>query len=119
MSINLLSNRSPKAELTTEQRACILAAVDAGLSKPEIARRYNVARQTVYNTIKRYSTTYSLESQSRSGRPNKLSARDRRRILRIVRKQPKIAYALLQDTSDISVSKSTFYRVIKAAGIIN
>ena len=115
----LTANRSRGSELDPTVRAAILAAVDSGLSKAEIARRYNISRRTVYNTINRLSTANSLNSRPRTGRPPKLSIRDRRRLIRMVRLQPKIVYALLRQESSISTSKSTFYRVIKACGITN
>jgi hypothetical protein len=44
-------NRRPRAELSEVARAGIIAVLEAGLSKLEIAADYRVNRLTVYDTI--------------------------------------------------------------------
>ena len=66
-------NRRPGAELSETARAGIIAASEAGVSKPEIAAEYRVNRSTVYNTINRWKNHHTLESLPRPGQPEKLT----------------------------------------------
>lgn len=59
------------ARLLRRMRTLLLA--DEGLEPDEIAKRENVCKQTVYNTLKRFVTTGDVEDSPRSGRPEKLS----------------------------------------------
>jgi len=44
-------NRRPGAELSETIRAGIIAAFEAGVSKPKIAAEYRMNQSTVYDTI--------------------------------------------------------------------
>ena len=81
-------NRRPGAELSDAQRAAILGAVDAGEEKTKIAARYRVSRRVIYNTIDRWNNYYTLKSLPRSGQPEKLTQRQKRLLLRIIRRNP-------------------------------
>ena len=47
-------NRRASQELSNDQRAAILAAVDTGLSKTKVADLYYMNRTTIYNIIYRF-----------------------------------------------------------------
>ena len=85
-------NRSLNDELSERQRDCIIAAIEAGAATREVAALYNTTQRTVQRILKRWETTGSTTTKPRSGRPSTLSHRERRKILRIVRKYPKIRY---------------------------
>lgn len=70
------ANRRRNAELSTEQRSGILAALEAKQSITQIAEIYNVTHQTVYNTRDRYLRNL-IKSRPRSGRPLKFSCQTR------------------------------------------
>ena len=71
-------NRRPKAELTPAARAALLAKHEAGVSRAELAHEFNVHPSCVYKTIKRWSNHKTLKSLLRSGRPEKLTRREKR-----------------------------------------
>lgn len=113
-------NRRSNTELSKEARSSILAQVDAGAQKVQVARDFGVSRRVIYNTINRFTNHQSLASLPRKGRPPKLDRHAKRRLLRIIRKQPKIEYAtLLLEAEGISVAKRTLSRLFKLHGISN
>ena len=69
ISQSLSSNQNKNNELSPEQRALVLADVEAGMKKTDIAAKHNILRKTVYATINRYNKTGGLASRSRAGRP--------------------------------------------------
>jgi transposase len=89
-------NRRPGTELLEAARAGIIAASEAGVSKPEIAAEYRVNRSTVYDTINRWKNHHTLESLPRPGQPEKLTRHQKRLLIRIVRRNPRIDYAALK-----------------------
>ena len=74
-------NRRPGAELLDVQRARILSAVEAGEEKTKIAARYRVTRRVIYNIIDQWNNHHTLKSLPRSGRPEKLTRRQKRLLL--------------------------------------
>jgi transposase len=66
-------NRRPGTELLEAARAGIIAASEAGVSKPEIAAEYRVNQLTVYNTINQWKNHHTLKSLPRPGQPEKLT----------------------------------------------
>ena len=74
-----------KKSFSSTKRAKIITLFnDAKLFKREIARRQNVAESTVRLTIWKYNAAGPYRDARRSGRPPKLTVRDRRWILRAV-----------------------------------
>ena len=71
-------NRRPKAELTPAARAALLAKHEASILRAELAHEFNVHLSCVYKTIKRWSNYKTLKSLPRSGRPKKLTQREKR-----------------------------------------
>lgn len=106
-------NRRPAQELSTDQRAGILAALDAGESKAEVADLYHVNRSTVYDTINRFQQQHNADSRARKGGPRLLGAGDERLLIRIIRKDPKITYNALILESGLDVSRRTIQRLFK------
>ena len=62
--------------LTNHQRSIIMGMFQVGTPFKEIARRLNIHRNTVSNTIRRYHATGSVAELPRSGRPIVTNARD-------------------------------------------
>src|SRR5258707_9516722 len=75
-------------ETNLEVRAQIYILLEEGYTQKEIATRLGVARSTISYTKKRVRQTGSHRSRPRSGRPEVLSSRDKRRIVRAARKEP-------------------------------
>ncbi|KAI5155340.1 hypothetical protein ENBRE01_3513 [Enteropsectra breve] len=67
-------------KLTNEEKGKILAYVDLGLSKSEISRRIRRSRTVIHNFIA-HQDFYGDEHSS--GRPGKLSKRQKRAIIKL------------------------------------
>jgi transposase len=59
------------------------------------------------------------KTRPQSGRPPALSRRDRRLILRTIRRNLKLTYAVLRVEAGVEVLKSTLYQILKDEGITN
>ena len=70
-------------------------------------------------TLKQIAQRDDFKSLPRSGRPPASTRQDRRTILRIVRSNPNITYAVRKLEASVKVHKSTLYRLLKEEGITN
>jgi len=61
---------------------------NSGVSQAEIFRRLIIPRATITDILKRFRNRGNVENTHRSGAPSKLSRRDTRCLLRVVRKNP-------------------------------
>ena len=90
-----------------------------GHAPAEIAKTLNVPRTTVIYTLQKHPERNNEKSKSRSGRPGILSNRDRRRIIKLARINPRITYAQLRTEVEVQCSRSTLYRTLKDYGLTN
>jgi transposase len=113
--------RTKKGYLSPDQRAMIIHAVLSGEPVSTIATRFRVHRNTIRNTVKRYSTTNTLENKLKTGAPSKLSGREKRAIYRRLRQNPGIPYIQLltwvEGYTQKKVSQSTIRRALQATGL--
>src|SRR5579859_2045556 len=85
-------NRTRNQELSPWLRGSIQTWAAVGLGTAEIARKTFLTPETVESTLRCNQRHHEGITLPRSGRPRKLSARDRRTLLRLVRKYPKLTY---------------------------
>src|SRR5438034_4449498 len=111
MSID--SNRIRNQELSPWLRGSIQTWAAVGLGTAEIARKTFLTPATVQSTLQRNQQRHEGITLSRSGRPHNLSARDRRTLLRLVRKCPKLTYDQVISETGLGVSKKTVYRILQ------
>jgi transposase len=78
-------NRRRNTELTIYERAIAVGARIQGASHKEIATQLSRPISTIITTIQRDAERVNGSSKPRSGRPKKLTDRDKRKILRIIR----------------------------------
>jgi len=71
--------------LSVDQKHVIIKLVRKGVSQSEVADLFNVNRCTVYRIVRRSESTSNLENLPKSRRPNVLSARDKRSLLRVIK----------------------------------
>lgn len=88
-----------------------------GDSKSNIAREEGLAVSTVHGIIQRYPHQKSAVSSPRSGRPQKLSAREKRLIFRVARLDPFISAQKLIELTNINVSPCTITEWLEKDGI--
>jgi transposase len=111
------THRPSGHELSPHKRARICALRDAGLSYPEISDREGIIVPTCKSTFKKQNRRVSCITRPRSGRPPKLSARDKRRIVRDTRLFPKKLIAQLKIDLQLDVSPKTITRFMATLGI--
>jgi transposase len=113
-------NRRLKAELTPAARAALLAKHKAGVSRAELTHEFDVHLSCMYKTIKRWSNHKTLKSLPRSGRPEKLTRREKRVAIQAARRAPKIKYKpLIIEAGVEHVSRATIYQLLKEKGLMN
>ena len=94
-----------RQELSLEQRSRIAGAYLCGVKPLDIAKVFDLPKSTVYDTVKRYEETGSEHPNKRPGRPEALSARDKRSLVRITKKNRKEPLAVI--TNEFNVQHDT------------
>jgi len=112
-------NRQKHQELTPYLRAQIEGAYLTGASINTIKTTFEISRQTTEYTIKLASNRKDAQSLPRNGTPRVHNERDKRAIMRYVRINPKSTYQEMMDTLKILMLKTTYYRILRDAGISN
>uniref|UniRef100_A0A8C7KC88 Transposase Tc1-like domain-containing protein n=1 Tax=Oncorhynchus kisutch TaxID=8019 RepID=A0A8C7KC88_ONCKI len=107
-------------EHTRQVRDTVVKKFKAGFGYKKISQAFNIPRSTVQAIIlnwKEYQTTANLP---RPGRPSKLSAHTRRRLIRDAAKRPMITLDELQrSTAEVgdSVHRTTISRILHKSGL--
>ena len=110
-------NCRPLQELSTDARAFVVGAKALGGTMSEVAEAIGCHASTIRRTIQQLNTTETTQSRRRSGAPKKLSARDKRALLRIVRASPEINYRDLQARAGTNVHPRIIQRLLKEYNI--
>lgn len=77
-------------ETTEAERKIILELYKQKKSCAQIGEIVKRSRYTIYSIIKRFKNDKDLKSRPHTGRPLKLSTKDERKIVRKIKKNPKI-----------------------------
>lgn len=117
--VEIDGNGRLNTESNSFERGLIFGAAALGHGPTEIGEYLNVPTNTVKTTLQRRSNLDNGVSKPRSGRPNKVSERDKRRIIRIARSDPKITYAQLALEARVQCSRNTLYRTLEEYGLTN
>jgi len=111
------TNQVRRKELTPFERGQIVALDGVDLSQSKIAKVLKRPRSTIQDALKNSCQNPDGESLSRSGRPPILTPRDRRLLLREVRKHPKLTYKELKKATGLHYSTPTLRKALKEEGI--
>ena len=111
------SNRTRNQELSPWLRDSIQTWAAISLGTAEIARKTFLTPETVKSTLLRNPQRHEGTILSRSGRPQILSRRDRRRLLRLIRKCPKLTYDQIISETGLDVYRKTVYRMLREEDI--
>ena len=101
----------------------IVALRNAGLSFGKIKSQLNLpARQTAYSAYQRYCTTGQFQPKKPTGRPRKLTKKDKEKLVKDVLKDPKRSLQQIRVHWNSfavyhSVSKATIRRILKKYGV--
>ena len=106
-------NRIRNQELSPWLRGSIQTWAATGLGAAEIARKTFLTPTTVKSTLLCNPQRHEGTTLSRSGRPQILSHRNRRVLLRLVRKYPKLTYDQIISETGLDVCKKTVYRILR------
>lgn len=112
ISANVHTTSGSRKDLTTSERAAILAASKTGVTQTALATAFKCSRSCIARTIKRSTTTQKLESEPRSGRPKKLNAKQIRYLRQLVKRDPHITWAALLAASPVEISETTLRRAL-------
>ena len=119
-SLTPISGKRPrKTELTPYQCGMIVGAQALVHTPTEIGKTLNYTKSTVQSTIQKHSIRNDGVSKSRSGRPEVLSERDRRYIIKHARINPRITYTQIKLEVGLGCSRTTIYRALKLYGLTN
>jgi transposase len=100
-------------------RLIIIEKLTNGMGQRETSRNLGIPRTTVRNVWKRFMSTGRIDDQERSGRPTKLNARDRRKLVLECKRHPFFTARELRrsagDMADISIS--SVKRILRKYGL--
>lgn len=105
---------------TFEQRQLVIFHHAKGLSYREIADLLNICKSTVYDIVQRFNKEDRIDSVPQKGRPVKLTDREKRKLIRKVKANPRISapkltVELYEDTGKM-VHPETVRRVLRSEG---
>ncbi|KAI4877527.1 hypothetical protein NFI96_003613, partial [Prochilodus magdalenae] len=106
-------------ELTKDMRLCIVAAHKSGKGYKAISKCFQVPVATVQSIIKKYKKFRTVENLRRCGREPKVTPVLARRIVREVKKNPRIttkAILVNLDSAGGDISRQTVQRTLHTAG---
>ena len=116
---SISSNRQVRRQYNTYERGLICGAVASGVTPYRIQKNYGVPESSTRSIVSNALIRHNPDFKPRSERPRKLTIRDERHILRIIRRDPKITYKNLIAEAGVQVSHDTIYRMLKEEGITN
>lgn len=97
---------SPKTkEICADERGIILKLRNEGKSLREIAKTMGRSHSSIQYVIKNFQSTGSILSKARTGRPSKLTEREKRTILASVKENPRITASKISENLRESFSK--------------
>ncbi len=113
------SNRVHKQKYTLYQKGLIHGAISDDLTPSKVQRLHGILESFVRGICNVVVWQHHDQSKPRLERPKKLSLRDERHVIRIVRLDSKIIYKNLLTKTGINVSTKTIYRILKEKSITN
>lgn len=116
---SISGNRNRYHEYTSFQRGVIAGVVGHGATPHRINKLYKIPISSIKTIVSNALIRHNDNSKLRSGRSRKLTVRDGRHILKIVRQNPKITYKALAKKFEMSVSHNTLYRLLKEKDVDN
>ncbi|GIY98960.1 hypothetical protein CEXT_241851 [Caerostris extrusa] len=78
-------------EITPEERKIIIKLRNEGKTLREIGKIVGRTHSSIQRVINNYTSSKSIISKPRSGRPSKLTAREQRYVFKSIRLNPRIS----------------------------
>lgn len=109
-----------RKEICVSERKVIIKLWEEGKSFREIARIVGRRHSSVQRVVNNFKSTGIITSKPRSGRPSKLSIRERRSIIGSVKKNPRITAPQIAKDIELKFNKKicadTARKILKRAG---
>lgn len=113
-----------RKETTEAQRAQVITFREVGLSYAKIAERTGIPKTTCFDIVKRDQehrkegelTPYTA-SAPRSGRPEKLTRREKRHLISIAKRERRVSLGILTRSITTKVCMKTARKVLANAGL--
>lgn len=97
---------------TKDRRASILALHQAGITPADIAKRLLIPRTTVFNNLKRFKETGTMDDRPRSGRPKTATSNRIVKVIREkIRRDPR--RSMRKMAADAGISEKSVRRICK------
>lgn len=113
------SNVRRGPELSSFQRGIILGKRLEGCTAPKIAKDLGTPESTIKYTLYHTAQNPNGVTKARTGRPKKLTDREQRRLIRIVRLEPRKAYLEVKKELGVEIHKNTLYNYLSDYGLTN
>lgn len=110
--VEISGNRRKYHEFSLAARAAMLAKLDEGKSQRQIAKEFHTTHKTVGSIKRRWDELGTAARARRSGRPEILSKVEKRYIIRLAKKDRKIAWDAIRAESGGRVSRRMIRRVV-------
>ncbi|XP_075167995.1 uncharacterized protein LOC142240179 [Haematobia irritans] len=111
-------NVAKRKEISQDIRKLIISLRKDNMSYGEISKIVKRSRSSIQTVIKNYNKYKTTENQHRSGRPSKLSKREKRDVIRIVTTEPKTSAVdlakYLEKSEQVSIHPETVRNVLIA-----
>ncbi|EKG08955.1 Transposase Tc1-like protein [Macrophomina phaseolina MS6] len=113
----LFGPHAPNQPYSPHQRGILLACAALGQKPAWFRKELGVPKSSLQSTQQLALLRNDSRSQLRSGRPKLLSDGDKRHILRIVRKEPKITYKEVREQTGVVCHDRTITRLLDTYNI--
>lgn len=94
-----------------EIRNKIIEDHKAGLSQICISKRYKIHKSTISRIISNFKKKGTTNIDHLGGRPSKVSEKNERRIVRLIKKKPFLPSKKIVDQLDLNIHPSTVRRI--------
>lgn len=102
-------------QLSNDLKTKITEHYDLGEGYKKLSQRFQLSVSDVRNIVRKWKATGTVLVKARSGRPRKISERQRRRMVRMVKNNPQTTSKDLQDhlaSDGVDVHRSTIQRTL-------
>lgn len=114
---HLTSGRRRNQELSPICRAVVYSLSAAGFSEVAISRLFHVSRKAVHHAIELWLNHQTFDALPRNGRPEKLTRREKRYIITLLKKERDIAQKALLSSLGGKISPFTLRRYLRAQNL--
>ena len=114
---NINPNIQKRKKLTSYTHGQIVSKHDAGWSQYAIADYYKKSWVTVQSTLKINLKWENKKSLSQSDHPSKLSDRDKRHIMILIKENPFLTFQAICERIEIVMCRDTLQKAIKCHGL--